>query len=187
MSLPSDYKSMFDEIMGVTDDADFVKTPTVDFSGIRDDARGMGIATILGSIGAGIAGGNLSQGLRDATGAVDRLGKRLGDIGMAEKMAEQKAQITDITRQEGRLDKLRGYGLQIRKLIEDAKNARLSLQSAQVRSIPQMINNLLDFSDSVSMSERQQQGLREAVAGLMADYQSLTGGQVDPRFRVLPE
>ena len=106
---------------------------------------------------------------------------------MAEKMAEQKAQITDITRQEGRLDKLRGYGLQIRKLIEDAKNARLSLQSAQVRSIPQMINNLLDFSDSVSMSERQQQGLREAVAGLMADYQSLTGGQVDPRFRVLPE
>ena len=187
VSLPSDYKSMFDEIMGVTDDADFVKTPTVDFSGIRDDARGMGIATILGSIGAGIAGGNLSQGLRDATGAVDRLGKRLGDIGMAEKMAEQKAQITDITRQEGRLDKLRGYGLQIRKLIEDAKNARLSLQSAQVRSIPQMINNLLDFSDSVSMSERQQQGLREAVAGLMADYQSLTGGQVDPRFRVLPE
>ena len=186
-SLPSDYKSMFDEIIGIKDDADFVETPKVDFSGIRDDARGLGIATILGSIGAGIAGGNLSQGLRDATGAVDRLGKRLGDIGMAEKMAEQKATITDITRKEGRLDKLRGYGLQIRKLIEDAKNARLSLQSAQVRSIPQMINNLLDFSDSVSMSERQQQGLRDAVAGLMADYNSLVSGQVDPRFRVLPE
>ena len=50
-----------------------------------------------------------------------------------------------------------------------------------------MINNLLDFSDSVSMSERQQQGLRDAVAGLMADYNSLVSGQVDPRFRVLPE
>lgn len=186
VSLPSNYKSMFDEIIGIKDDADFVETPKVDFSGIRDDARGLGIATILGSIGAGIAGGNLSQGLRDATGAVDRLGKRLGDIGMAEKMAEQKATITDITRKEGRLDKLRGYGLQIRKLIEDARNARLSLQSAQVRSIPQMINNLLDFSDSVSMSERQQQGLRDAVAGLMADYNSLVSGQVDPRFKRVP-
>lgn len=183
VSLPSDYKSMFDEIIGIKDDADFVKTPTVDFSGIRGDTKGLGIATILGSIGAGIAEGNLSKGIREATGAVDRLGKRLGDIGMAEKMSEQKAQITDITRQEGRLDKLRGYGLQIRKLIEDATNARISLTSAQVRSIPQMINNLLDFSDSVSMSERQQQGLRDAVAGLMADYQGLVSGQVDPRFK----
>lgn len=183
VSLPSDYKSMFDEIIGIKDDADFVKTPTVDFSGIRGDTKGLGIATILGSIGAGIAEGNLSKGIREATGAVDRLGKRLGDIGMAEKMSEQKAQITDITRQEGRLDKLRGYGLQIRKLIEDATNARISLTSAQVRSIPQMINNLLDFSDSVSMSERQQQGMRDAVAGLMADYQSLVSGQVDPRFK----
>ena len=184
-----DYESIFTKLMDATDKSEFKETPKVDFSGIRDDARGMGIATILGSIGAGIAGGNLSQGLRDATGAVDRLGKRLSDIGMAEKMSDQKATITDITRRESRLDKIRGYSLQIQKLLLDAESADASLASRALSSIPMVMRELTASLQNVNLTDDQRNAIAEDLITYNNQFRNLSSRVTNnyPGFGIVTE